>query len=422
MTPIPDQNHEPLAAASSGGALGPPGDPERFVLRLAMLMAAFGIPAHRLEEAASGCARHLGLEAHFFATPTAVFAAIGSDGDQRTHLLRLDIGEVNLEKQSQIDAVLRDVLADATNAVEGIRRLEAIVADPLRYGPVAMVVAQMVASATASVFFGGGWREVLGAGLVGFVVGVILQAASTHRRLARLTDFVVGFAAAFLAGALACGLGSVSHSLVALASVIALVPGLTLTTAVAELATRHLAAGTARLMGALTIFIALGFGVAIGQRLSAALYGSAELVVPEPLPGAALWVALLAAPFALGVLFRARPADLLWILPAGVLGFGGARLGAAWLGPELGVCLGAFLVGLASNVWARCTDRPSAVLSVPGIMLLVPGSLGFRSVDSFMHRDAVGGVEAAFAMVLVAVGLVTGLLLANAAVSPRRPL
>jgi len=140
------------------------------------------------------------------------------------------------------------------------------------------------------------------------------------------------------------------------------------------------------------------------------------------LPAGAVWGALLVAPLALGVLFRAKPEDLWVILPGGALGFWGARLGALWLGPEIGVCLGAFVVGLAANGWARLADRPSAVLSVPGLMLLVPGSLGFRSVDSFVHADTLGGVEAAFAMVLVAVGLVTGLLLANAALSPRRPL
>lgn len=407
--------------ADAAGALPDLAVRERFILRLTMLMATFGIPAHRLEEAASSCARHLGLEAQFFAAPTGVLAAIGPDGEQRMHLLRLDTGEVNLEKQSQIDAVLRDVLDGHETAAGGLRRLGEVVAEPARYGPVPMVLAQMAASASAGVFFGGGWRDVVGAGLVGFVVGVILMVASSHRRVARLTDFVVGFAAAFLAGALSVGLTPMSASLVALASVIALVPGLTLTTAVAELATRHLASGTARLMGALTIFVALGFGVALGQRLATGLFGAAS-APSVSLPAGAVWGALLVAPLALGVLFRAKPEDLWVILPGGALGFWGARLGALWLGPEIGVCLGAFVVGLAANGWARLADRPSAVLSVPGLMLLVPGSLGFRSVDSFVHADTLGGVEAAFAMVLVAVGLVTGLLLANAALSPRRPL
>ncbi len=202
---------------------------------------------------------------------------------------------------------------------------------------------------------------------------------------------------------------------------IVLVPGLTLTTAVAELATRNLASGTARLMGALTIFVSIGFGVAIGQKSGAFVFGQAS-APPDPLPGWAEIVALVLAPVALAVLFRAGLRDLKVILPAGVIGFLGARAGAAWLGPELGVCVGAFAVTLASNIWARLADRPTAVPGVPGIMLLVPGSLGFRSVTSFVDADTIGGVQAASSMVLVAVGLAVGLLLANAAVAPRRPL
>lgn len=403
-----------------------PADPtllrrEKLVLTLAKLMAAYGIPAYRLEEAAAGCARHLGLDAQFFATPTAVFAAIGEPGEQRTHLLRLEPGEVNLEKQSRVDAVLRDLLADAVGVDAALARLDAIVAEPSPYGPALMVAAQACASATAAVFFGGGWREVVAATIVGCIVGIICVLAGLDRRMARLMDFAAGFAAAFFATALAATMHPISASLVALAGVIVLVPGLTLTTAVAELATRNLAAGTARLMGALTIFVSIGFGVALGQKAGVFAFGSAS-AQPNRLPGWAEVVALLLAPVALAILFRAAARDLRVILPAGIIGFLGARAGAAWLGPELGVCVGAFAVTLASNIWARLADRPTAVPGVPGIMLLVPGSLGFRSVTSFVDADTIGGVQAASSMVLVAVGLVVGLLLANAAFAPRRPL
>ena len=46
------------------------------------------------------------------------------------------------------------------------------------------------------------------------------------------------------------------------AGLIVLVPGLPLTTALTELATRHLAAGPARLSGALVLFLSIGFGTA----------------------------------------------------------------------------------------------------------------------------------------------------------------
>ena len=50
-------------------------------------------------------------------------------------------------------------------------------------------------------------------------------------------------------------------------------PGLTLTAAMTELATRHLASGTARLSGAFITFLAIAFGVALGNRIGGAAFG-----------------------------------------------------------------------------------------------------------------------------------------------------
>jgi uncharacterized membrane protein YjjB (DUF3815 family) len=128
------------------------------------------------------------------------------------------------------------------------------------------------------------------------------------------------------------------------------------------------------------------------------------------------------APAAFAVLFKARRRDLPWVLLAGWIGFGGARLGASLLGPVLGVSVGALVVGLASNLYARTRNQPASILQVPGIMLLVPGSFGFRSVSSFLQRDILSGVQSGFDMAQTAGALVGGLLLANALLPPRRSL
>ncbi|MEO7508862.1 MAG: threonine/serine exporter family protein, partial [Pyrinomonadaceae bacterium] len=104
------------------------------------------------------------------------------------------------------------------------------------------------------------------------------------------------------------------------------------------------------------------------------------------------------------------------------ISFLGSRLGAYLLGPELGVFVGAVLVAAASNVYARLLDRPSAITLVPGMMMLVPGSVGFGSLAKFLEKDVLSGVGTAFSMLLVAVALVTGLLVANVLVPPRKTL
>jgi uncharacterized membrane protein YjjB (DUF3815 family) len=162
--------------------------------------------------------------------------------------------------------------------------------------------------------------------------------------------------------------------------------------------------------------------VALGRALQRALPIAADAGVPTALPSWSLWVALALAPVAFAVLFRARGKDLNWILLAGWLGFAGSRLGSSLLGPELGALVGALVVGLAGNLYARRFRHPASVMQVPGIMLLVPGSIGFQSLDSFLTQDVLTGMEAAFRMALVAGAIVGGLLFANALLPPRRSL
>jgi uncharacterized membrane protein YjjB (DUF3815 family) len=165
-------------------------------------------------------------------------------------------------------------------------------------------------------------------------------------------------------------------------------------------------------MGALTVFLTIAFGAAFGRRVGELVLGAVPPdVVIDALPAWASWPALLASTFAFLVLFRARPSDFGWILLTGALGFEGARLGSQQLGPELGAFAGALIVGVSSNLFARLLRRPASVTFVPGILLLVPGSI-YQSLPSSSH-DVLSGMESAFRTTLVAITLLGGLLFAN---------
>jgi uncharacterized membrane protein YjjB (DUF3815 family) len=122
------------------------------------------------------------------------------------------------------------------------------------------------------------------------------------------------------------------------------------------------------------------------------------------------------------VLFRTAPRDIVWVMVTGIAGFAGARLGSLLLGPALGTFVGAVLIGLLGNFLARALKRPSTLLLVPGIVFLFPGSFGFGSFSKFIENDILSGITIAFELVLATVALVTGLLLANAILPPRRAL
>ena len=135
-----------------------------------------------------------------------------------------------------------------------------------------------------------------------------------------------------------------------------------------------------------------------------------------------VWGAVVVASLAFAALFRARPRDVPTIVVSSLAAFVGGRFGASWLGPEVGGLLGALVLGLSGNLAARWTRRPASTVVVPGLMVLVPGSVGFRSVAQFLDADALSGIETAFRAAIVATSLVGGLLAANLALPPRRSL
>jgi uncharacterized membrane protein YjjB (DUF3815 family) len=149
-------------------------------------------------------------------------------------------------------------------------------------------------------------------------------------------------------------------------------------------------------------------------------FGTAAPVVPVPLPGACEWAALLLAPFAFTVLMRARPVDAPAILGVCVAAVLGSRAGSRALGPELGVFAGSLVAGLASNLLARVRRTPALVTLSPALLLLVPGSVGFRSLALLLDREVVNGIEAAFRMVIMFAALVAGLQIAGIAVPAPR--
>ena len=399
-----------------------------FLVDLARALHRYGTTAHRLENALQGVAMRLGIEAQFFSTPTAVFLSAGLPGQEaRTILIRVDPGELHLERLALLDAVATEVMEGRLSIERARRQIPEIMAAPARYGRELRLLCAGLASATAARFLGGGWREVAAAGGIGLLIGLFGTFTATRPRFARLFEPMSAAFAAFVAAILGTWVHAsgdrLSNYIVVLSALITLVPGLTLTLAMSELSTRDLSSGSARLASALMTFFTLAFGVALGAQVAAVALGMAPpTVAPMALPAWTELVALLVAPFGFVVLLRASPRDVPWILCAGGLAYGGVRLGALFLGAQLGAFVGAIAVGAGSNLYARWLDRPAAVTQVPGILFLVPGSIGFQSLASLLESDVVSGIETAFRMTLVAIALVAGLLVSNVVVPPRKAL
>jgi uncharacterized membrane protein YjjP (DUF1212 family) len=391
-----------------------------FVLRLGRALHVYGIPAHRLEEVMGKASEKLGLQGQFFSTPTSIFASFGRQDEPGVFLMRVTPGEVNLGKIAELDDVATRVLRGPLGPAEGSKLIERVLAEPRHYGGALTTIAFSLASAAASRFLGGGLKEIAASALIGLVIGLLSLIAGKYESLSKVFEFVAAGAASALAGSLTFLIGPYAVSNATLSGLIVLMPGLTLTIALIELSTRNLSSGTSRLSGAFVIFLSVGFGVAAGGAIGKLLLGAPAVAHAAALPAWTEALALVTMPIALTILLRAHWRDTLWIVIAGALAVGGGRLGVIFFGPEMGVFMGALTVGVASNWYARLLDRPAIITEVPGIMLLVPGSVGFRGLAALMDAKIVSGVDTSFKMILTAVALVAGTLMANIIAPPRR--
>jgi uncharacterized membrane protein YjjP (DUF1212 family) len=397
-------------------------NPAELVMKLGRALHMAGSSAQFIEAGMEAAARRLGIGGQFFSTPTALFASFRDElGEPRTILERVEPGAVNLERLSDLDELLGDLVAGKVGAREATDRLRALDHTRARYGPLLTTISFALASGAGAQFLGGGVREIVAATLLGLLTGVLASIAAKTPAVGRLFEPIAALLASLSATLAATALPPLSAFLVTLAGLIVLVPGLTLTVAISELASRQLQSGSARFAGALTLFFAIALGVAVGAQLGDRIVGGAPPpIVPEALGDAWRWAALVAAGLSFTVLLRARPRDAGWVLLAGVLAIEGVRLGGRILGPQLGAFVGALIVGVGANAFARMRRRPAAVMQVPGLIVLVPGSMGYKSLSALLASDVLSGVQTAFGAILVAIALATGILLANVVLPPRR--
>jgi uncharacterized membrane protein YjjP (DUF1212 family) len=381
-----------------------------------------GFSASRVEEVMVRLAERLGLPlAQIFSTPTSIMAAFGPLGSQRSHLLRVEPGSVNLSQVSQLDRLAIAVLQGELAPIDGIARLREIEEQPSGYGRIATVGAFVAASATVSVFLGGGRAELIVATVIGLATGLLALYAAPRPRVQRVFEPLVALMASVVAGMVARLWLPHSVYVSTLAGLIVLIPGFPLTVAVRELSTQHLASGTARFASATATFLGIGFGVALGDRLVALLMGERADLAAQPFPLWALPIAVAVAGLAFAVILQAERRDTVRIMVIGLVAVAAGRLGARFLGLELGAFMGALAVGVIGNLFSRLRNRPSLVLIVPGILMLVPGTIGFRSISALLEAQVETGVNTLFRMLLTAVAIASGLLIADL-VSPTRRL
>ena len=405
----------------------PAGD--RFLAKLARMLHEAGTPAHRLEGLVTTCAERLGLSVSVFSLPTWINISVGDEGEQRAINFRVDPGSPKLAMLEETYLVADRVARGELDAEQGITALARVRSRLERPGALVNCLGYALFSAGAAFFLGGAWTEMLAAIPVGFTVGAAIALAVGRRERELLAEFAAACIGTVVASLVVLALRRAGYessaAIVSLAGLVTLLPGLSLATAMSELSTRNLASGSARLIGAITTLVVVGMGAGIGDRV-AILLGLPQhtsFVVPVTQTTAvtpALVVALLAISSGLAIVFQARPRRAGLVLASCVVGWIAVRTAREFGGSELAPVVAAAAIGIMGNLYARIRRRPTLAIVLPGLALLLPGSIGFRGMQGIIASDTLAGLNTAISALVVAASIAAGLLIANAvAPSPR---
>jgi uncharacterized membrane protein YjjP (DUF1212 family) len=404
-----------------------------FVLELARRLHQYGTSAPRLEMAISGAAQRLGLSADVWSSPTAIIISFadlaqGEEGvAQTTQVMRLAPGEVNLARLCQADDIADRAIAGELGLREGFRLLRELGRPDTRREKVGSIASYGLSAASiAALFLHSSWVDLVVAAVIGVIIGCITLLAASRPQLAVASDAICALVATTVAIVVSAFVVPLAIKSVVLASLIILVPGMSLTNAVREISSQHLVSGMARMGGAMSTLLKLTFGTIAATQLCAAVGITARDFALPALPTWTDFPALLVAAIAFAILFRAARRDWPVVIVAVVVGYLATRWGGAISGSlpgaPVGVFLGGLLLGALANVYARFAHRPGAVIREPGILLLVPGSVGFRSVSFLLERDTTLSVDTGLLLITLLVSLVAGLMFGDLLVSPRRSL
>lgn len=399
----------------------------RFVVEMARSLHRYGTSAPRLENAVGQVAATIGLVCNINSNPTSLLLSFRQHGGAETELeeitrvVRLEPGGLDLKRLVLADAVVEGVLSGELDIDEGYVRLREIEGLPGK-PRLLVLAAHGLAGGALAVLLARGWADVVAAFAISLVVGLIAELCNRRPNLAPSTEAVCALVATVLAYGASELVQPLSVQTVVLASLIVLLPGLMLTTAINELATQHLVSGVARMAGAFAVLLKLTFGVVAGTQLCQLLGWTASAAEVEAVPHWALWPALVAAAFGFAVSFGAAWRDFPLVMAAAI----GSYLLTRWFGSSIGNGAGVFIAALlacaAGNLYARLWRRPGALIRLPGIILLVPGSVGFRSLTHAFERDIFLSLDTGFTLLTILITLVAGLLFGNLLVPPRRSL
>ncbi|KAK9722356.1 pheromone-regulated protein prm10 [Basidiobolus ranarum] len=389
-----------------------------YLLLLSRCMVKFGSPAHRLEQNMARNSQALNVNSNFVFLPGVALITFG-DKDTHTsdtHIIKVD-REYDMGKLERVYKISRCLVHEEVDLEEAFERLEEIMAEPptwpwwvhiINYGLCSFFVAPLC--------FNGSWIDALVSGLIGLCIGALSVISAKIYNYANVFEISATVVTALVATALH---NYVCYTPVILSSIVLLLPGLSFTTSVIELASRNTISGVIRLVFSLIVSFMLGFGLNMGANLWKAA-GGVEVVEQSTCYSVSpYWYFLLCPPLAITYSIYLNASWRQWppMMILSIIGFTVSYFTNQITDVSTSSAISTFFIALVGNLYSRITHRFGYASVLGATIMLVPGSLGVRGiVDVFNHSSQ--GVNLAFEMIVISMSMSVGLFIGTLIVYP----
>jgi uncharacterized membrane protein YjjP (DUF1212 family) len=387
------------------------------------LMLRAGNAAFRVRQWMGRLASAMGIDA------LAVHIAIGggmtatarSGGAHVTLASEIAPLGINASRLGLLERLARAARPGLTTA-ELEAKLKAIEAEPPFYSLAVTAAAVGAASGAFSFLNSGGPSEIVAA-FVGGAVGQSLRSLLFQYRfnqyaVTALSAVVASGVYVLVAHALAwAGLPVSPHAAGFISSALFLVPGFPLIAGLLDLMQHQIVAGITRLTYALMVLTAAAFGLCL-----VAAGASLTLTAPPPPQFAELTtlgfraLASFAGGCGFAILYNSTPRTVVTVGGLALVG-NELRLAVHDAGMQLALAtfLGALVVGLLASVARPWLREPRIALTVPGIIIMVPGTYTFQTVVLLDQGNVLAALEAASLGAFVVGAMALGLAAARLA-------
>ncbi len=360
----------------------------------------------------------LGLQGEIFATPNSIEIALWKDDESR-QTIRLAVTrdtEYDLNKIAQIHDIAEKVTDGQISLQQGLELLTKTDRALPIYGNRMNAFAFVLCGSGLAVMIGASWLDVLFGGLLGLISFGAVLLASRAARISIVAELLAAALAGFSATGIALLLPGLDPLAITVCAVVWFVPGFGLTTAPREIIYGNTLSGIIYLTEALLVAIKLFAGAIIGIAVAHELLGTPTQELFASVNSIWAWAFVPILTIGLGILFKVTPKNLALILIGSWLVWGGVQLGNK-AGSWEGTFFGAMVLAVFTTLCATRLRVVSATVSLPLIMILVPG-YGFLSALYTMRVEGISeGLTAVSGVVIIIVAIIAGIFVGEAIVS-----